>query len=94
MNIELSILKDGGVLMVSDRPMPDMVKRVEFYRDQSLMMLVYQDKELESDLMHYEIPQNIVPSVEKSPDVIVYILFDDHEPIGYKVPLIKVGNVY
>ncbi len=94
MNVELSILKDGGVLMVSDRPMPDIVKRVEFYREQSLMMLVYKDKELESDLMHYEIPLNIVPSVEKSPDVIVYVLFDDHEPIGYKVPLIKVGDAY
>jgi hypothetical protein len=94
MNIELSILKDGGVLLVSDRPMPDMLKRIEFYRDQRLMMLVYDDEALDSELLHYEIPDEMVHPVEKSPDVIVYVLFADHDPIGYKVPLIKVGDLY
>jgi hypothetical protein len=94
MNIELGVLKDGGVMLVSDRPLPHIVKRVEFYRDQRLVMLVYSNTEQDSDLMHYEVPEKMVYPVEKSPDVIVYALFPDHPPIGYKVPLIKVGDIY
>ena len=94
MNIELGILKDGGVMMVSDGPMPDLVKRIEFYRDQKLIMLVYKDPELESELMHYEVPAHMAEPVERSPNMIIYTLFNDHPPIGYKVPLIKVGNLY
>jgi hypothetical protein len=93
-NIELAILNDGGVAMVSDRGLPDIVKRVEFYRDQRLVQLVYHNEELESELMHFEVPEIMVTPVEKSPDVIIYSLFPDHPPIGYKVPLIKVGDLY
>ena len=48
----------------------------------------------ESELMHYEVPDDMSRSVEASPDVMIYSLFTDHEPIGYKVPLIKVGDLY
>jgi hypothetical protein len=94
MNIELGVLKDGGVMLVSDRPLPHLVKRVEFYREQRLVMLIYSNEDNDSDLMHYEVPPHMAHPVEKSPDVIIYSLFPDHEPIGYKVPLIKVGDLY
>lgn len=94
MNIELGILKDGGVLLTSDQPLPHAIKRVEFYRDQRLFMLVYNNSDEESDLMHFEVPGDMIYPVEKSPDVIIYSLYPDHPPIGYKVPLIKVGNIY
>ncbi len=94
MNIELGILNDGGVMLVSDTPMPHIVKRVEFYRDQRLFMLIYHTEDENGELMHYEVPEKMVPPVEKSPDVIVYNLFKNHDPIGYKVPLIKVGDLY
>ncbi len=94
MNIELGVLKDGGVLLVSDRPLPHVVRHVEFYRDQKLFMLVYDGAGVESELMHYEVPEAMAQPVEKSPNVIIYSLFPDHEPIGYKVPLIKVGEIY
>ncbi|MCF8496353.1 MAG: hypothetical protein K9G62_06775 [Alphaproteobacteria bacterium] len=94
MNIELSILKDGGVLLVSDQAFPEIIKRVEFYRDQRLLMLVYND-DTESDLlMHYEVPDEMRWPVEKSPDVLIYMMFANHAPIGYKVPLVKVGDIY
>ena len=94
MNIELGVLHDGSVMMVSDQPLPDMVCRVEYYRDQRLFMLVYDDETNEEDLMHYEIPDYLTAPVEKSPNIIVYSLFPNHEPIGYKVPLVQVGDLY
>jgi hypothetical protein len=94
MNIELGILNDGGVMLVSDRPLPDIIKRVEFYRDQRLFMLIYNNEANDSELMHYEVPETLTYPIEKSPDVIIYSLYPNHEPIGYKVPLIKVGDLY
>lgn len=94
MNIELGILKDGGVLLVSDKPLPHPVKHVEFYRDQRLCMLVYDHDGENTELMHYEVPEKLAQPVEKSPNIIIYSLYPDHEPIGYKVPLIKVGEIY
>jgi len=94
MAIELGLLKDGGVMMVSDKPLPYIVSRVEYYRDQRLFLLVYNNEEEDSELMHYEIPEHMAPPVEKAPNVIIYSLFPDHEPIGYKAPLIKVGDLY
>lgn len=93
MNIELGILKDGGVMLVSDEPFPHLVKRVEFYRDQRLVMLVYSNEDQDSELLHYEVPENMAHAVEKSPDMMIYAMFPDHEPIGYKAPLIKVGDI-
>ena len=92
MNIELGVLNDGGVMLVSDSPLPDIVCRVEYYKDQKLFMLVYNDND--QDLMHYEIPDRMSQSVERTPNIIIYSLFPNHEPIGYKVPLIQVGNMF
>lgn len=94
MNIELGVLHDGGVMLVSDKPLPDIVCRVEYYRDQRLFMLVYHDARIEEDLMHYEVPEQIAHSVERTPNILIYSLFPNHEPIGYKVPLVQVGNLY
>ncbi len=93
MNIELGILNDGRVMLVSDQPMPHVVKRVEYYRDQRLFMLVYKTSDEEGELMHYEVPESMVKPVEKSPNVLVYSLFPGLKPLGYKVPLIKVGDI-
>ena len=89
MNIELGILNDGGVMLVSDMPLPDVVCRVEYYRDQRLFMLVYDESD-DDELMHYEIPERMTQPVENTPNIIIYSLFPNHEPIGYKVPLVQV----
>ncbi len=94
MNIELMVLNDGGIILVGSEPFPYLVKRVEYYNEQRLFMIVYNNKEQDSELMHYEVPTDMAPPVEKSPNVIIYSLFPDHEPIGYKVPLVKVGEIY
>lgn len=97
MNIELGILHDGSVMMVSDTPLPDIVRHVEYYREQRLFMLVYnEDKNNEEneELMHYEIPDHIVQPVENTPNIMIYSLFPNHEPLGYKVPLVQVGEMF
>ena len=94
MNIELGILNDGRVTLVSDGPLPDVVRRVEYYREQRLFQLVYDDDNLHDELMECEIPERLANPVEKSPNVIILSLFPGMTPLGYKVPLIKVGELY
>jgi hypothetical protein len=94
LNIELGILKDGVVMLASDAPFPHVVKRVEFYRDQKLFMLVYRTDHEETELMHYEVPANMTAPIEQSPSVLIYALYPDNPPLGYKVPLVKVGAIY
>lgn len=93
MNIELGLLHGGGVMMVSDVPLPDIVRRVEYYRDQRIFMLVYNDEQHGEDMMHYEVPMDMTSQVEKAPSIMVYSLFPDHEPIGYKAPLVQIGDM-
>ncbi|PCJ97053.1 MAG: hypothetical protein COA45_10565 [Zetaproteobacteria bacterium] len=94
MNIELGVLNDGNIMLVSDTPLPDIVCRVEYYRDQRLFMLVYDAKENNDELMHYEIPERMTKPVENTPNIMIYSLFPNHEPIGYKVPLVQIGNMF
>ncbi len=81
-------------MLVSDQPLPDIVKRVEYYREQRLFMLIFFDSQLDDELMHYEITSDMAYSVEKTPNIMIYSLFPDHDPIGYVVPLIQVGDFY
>ncbi len=92
MNIELGLLHDGGVMMVSDTPLPDIVLRVEYYRQQRMFMLVYNDEKNGEEMTHYEVPEHMAQQVESAPNVVIYSLFPNHEPIGYKAPLVQVGE--
>lgn len=92
MNIELGLLHDGNIMLVSDTPLPDIVCRVEYYREQRLFMVVYGDDCQSEEMMHYEVPENMTRPIETTPNIMIYSLFPDHEPIGYKVPLVQVGN--
>lgn len=94
MNIELTMLQDERVLLVSDRPMPSVVKRVEYYRDQRLMMLVWHNADVEEVLLHHEVPIDFAMAIERTPNIIIYTIFPDHDPIGYKAPLVKVGDIF
>ncbi len=94
MNIELMVLNDGGVILAASEPLPHLVKRVEYYNEQRMMTVVYRAEDIEDDLMHYEVPVEMVDRVVKSPNIIIYSMFKDHPPIGYKAPLITVGELY
>jgi len=94
MNIELGILNDGRITMVCNKPLPDVVQRVEYYRDQRLFQLVYDHDDLDDELMECEIPVDMAEPVEKSPNVIILTIVEGLEPLGYKAPLIKVGELF
>ncbi|MFK7839921.1 MAG: hypothetical protein AB8B83_06275 [Bdellovibrionales bacterium] len=94
MNVELMVLNDGGVILAASEPFPYIVKRVEYYDEQRLMSVVYREPDIEDELMHYEVPMEMVDGVIKSPNIIIYSMFPNHPPIGYKAPLVKVGELY
>lgn len=94
MNIELGQLPDGDLALVSDARLPDDVKRVEYYRDQKLFMLVYSNPDHEGDLMHYELRDDVAAKVQKR-SFMVIIEPDETtgKPMGYYTSLIQVGDL-
>ena len=78
--------------MVCDRELPAEVKRVEYFRDQKLFMLVYTTPDHDGDLMHYELTDDYARKVElKSSLVIVEPDPSTGEQRGYYTSLIQVG---
>jgi hypothetical protein len=91
MNIELGRLPDGGLIIVSDTHFTQDIRRVEYYRDQRLIMLVYEDPDHEGDLMHYELADVAASAVESSSSVMVIDQGPNRKLYGYDVPLVQVG---
>lgn len=92
MGISLGHLPDGDLVIVSDSTFPAGVKRVEYYRDQKLFMLVYDDPDHEGDLMHYELADDVASKVERrSSMVVIEPDMMTGRPIGYYASLIQVG---
>lgn len=91
MNVELGKLSDGGLVVMCDAPFPHAIRRIEYYRDQRLMMLVYAIPNHEGDLMHYELSGIAAHSIESSPSVLIVDHASDRKLYGYDVPLVQVG---
>lgn len=84
-------MANGGLVIMCDAPFPHEIRRIEYYRDQRLMMLVYESVDEDSDLMHYELTDVSAHAVETSPSVLVVDHAPDRKLYGYDVPLIQVG---
>lgn len=92
MNIELATNERGDLLIISDTQFNAQIIRIEYYKDQRLFMLVYDDPDSEGDLLHYEIPEETCKLVTASANMIVVIAPDEKENVSaYKVPLIQIG---
>jgi len=90
--IRLAQAQDKRLMVVSNQDFPGDIKRVEYYRDQRLFNLVYEDDALGSDLMPCEVSDDIAQKVHKSPDVMIIMMTDKYaEPMGYQVPLVQIG---
>ena len=91
MNIELGQMQNGGLVIMSDPPFGQPVCRVEYYRGQRLMMLVYDSPGHDDDLMPYELSDNSAAQVESSPSVLIVGRTPDQRLHGYDVPLVHIG---
>lgn len=93
MNVELGQLPDGGLVVVADQRFPHDIRRIEYYRDQRLMMLVYDDPAHEGELMHQELKDHVAELVEASPSIMIVDKGPPPAHIlhGYEVPLVQIG---
>jgi hypothetical protein len=91
MNIELGRLPDGGLIIVSNTQFTQDIRRVEYYRDQRLIMLVYDDPDNEGDLMHYELNDTAALAMEDSASIMVIDQGPNRKLHGYDVPLVQIG---
>lgn len=91
MNIELGRMPDGSLIIMSDAQFTHDIRRIEYYRDQRLMMLIYDDPEHEGELMHYELPEVTAQAAEACGTVMILDKSPDRKLYGYDVPLVQVG---
>ncbi len=90
--MDLCELPDGTLMIVTDRRLPAEALRIEYYRDQRLLMLIYDKENHEGDLMHHELPQDVVRKVILARRIIVVAYSNDNEePDQFSVPLIQIG---
>ncbi len=92
MAIELGLLPDQRIAIVTNEEFPADVQRVEYYRDQRLFMLVYSEEgEPEDELMHYELREDAHERVVKAPDAFIVAAVPGAPLCGYDVPLVQIG---
>lgn len=94
MSFELGKLPNGNLVVVADAPFPHDVVRVEYFRDQRLMMVVYDAPDHGGDLMDYEVTGDSVRLAENRPSVLIVTAEPGKELLGYDVPLIQIGDVF
>ena len=89
---ELGVLKDGAIMLLSNRRMRADLKRVEFYRDMKLFKFIYDPEEDDGDLMNYEVSDYAADLVRQSAHHILVVEAEDPDHLtGFDVPLIQVG---
>jgi hypothetical protein len=90
--IHLGITNDERLIMASNQAMPSDIARVEYYRDQKLFMLVYEDKEHGDELMPCEMSDDVSHIIKTSPDVIIVVMAQEgQQPYEYIAPLVQIG---
>ena len=91
-NIDLCELPDGTLMIVTDARLPADAQRIEFYKDQRLMMLVYDMQDSEGDLMTHELPEEAIRKVMLARKILVVAYGNDNrDPDQFTVPLIQIG---
>lgn len=83
---------DGRLIIGSNQPFPAYVKHVEYYKEQRLFSLIFDNDDEESALMPCEISQVSAAIVQASPNIMIIAMAEGgKEPYGYMVPLIQIG---
>jgi hypothetical protein len=89
---EMGVLRDGSILLVSNRPLPKPLLRVEYYREMKLFKLIYDDGTDDGDMIEYELADHAAELVKQSTRNIVVVNAQNlDDPEGFEVPLVQVG---
>ncbi len=92
MTIDIARLRNGRLAMISDKPFPGNVRHIEYYKDQKLFQLVFQDDDADDLLITRELDTLSAKIVETAPEVMIVVMAQDGlTPYGYDVPLIQIG---
>ena len=92
MNADIGRFPDGALVLAADEELPGAVKRVEYYKDQRLIMLVYDDPQHEGDLIDYELQNDVAELIERNAtDFTVISNATSENAQIYRAPLIQVG---
>jgi len=91
--IKLARASDGRLIIISNKKFPADVSRVEYYREQRLLMLTYKDNDhSESDLMPCEINSEFDQIIRQSADVLIIAMASKGKPpLGYETSLVQIG---
>ena len=90
--IHLGITNDERLIMASNQELPSDIERVEYYREQKLFNLVFEDKNQADQLMPCEMSDEVSQIIKSSPDVIIVAMAqDDQQPYEYIAPLVQIG---
>ena len=91
--MHLGRTKSGELLVASNQSLPSDILRIEYYREQKLFMLVYEDRTLEDELMPYEMTDEVSDIIKSSPDIMIVVMSEKgQEAYQYKVALVQVGT--
>lgn len=85
--IELGILRDGMPMLVSDRGLTEVVQLVEYNEFDQLVTLYATDGTPAT--LSLPLPPRMLASLRRANSIILYSLFPDHPPIGYRIPLVR-----
>ena len=90
--IKLAKASDGRLIILSNEDFPADVSRVEYYRDQRLIMLNYKNNDDEAELMPCEVPAEIDQIIRQSPEVLIIAMANKGAPPrGYEASLVQIG---
>ncbi len=89
MDIDLVISQSGAVMIASNEPFVDEVSRVEYHRDNKLIILVFDNGE--DKLMDVEIHEDLLNSMEDITSIFVVYMQENKPHDGFEVPFIKIG---
>lgn len=92
MNSELAIHHDGRLALVCSADIPGKVCRLEYYRDQKMLCVVYEQDDIDPDLSHYEMPSDVDDLVRHKANVMVIVSPSaEKDAYGYDVPIVQIG---
>lgn len=92
MESEFAIHHDGRLALVCSADIPGRVCRLEYYREQKMVTIVFEESEIDPELGHYEMPEDVDDIIRKHGQVIIMVAPSDaHEAYGYDVPIVQIG---